>query len=115
MCFAYNVSNITLFIYEVAPMFIVDETSSEKLCKTPVNDISSQRYPATQLLDKADEYVNSFDYELARKFCQRALDAEKENVRALETLGFVELQSSNYEQARCVSFLSCILDACYAQ
>ena len=63
-------------------------------------------YPADQLLDKADEYVSSLDYDLARKFCQRALDAEEDNIRALETLGFVELQSGDCEQARHV-FFSC--------
>lgn len=57
-----------------------------------------------QLLDKADEYINSCDYDLARKFCRRALDAEQNNTRALETLGFVELQSGDYEQARHVFF-----------
>lgn len=65
---------------------------------------SLHRYPAAELLNKADEYVNSLDYDLARKFCQRALDMEPENTRALETLGFVELQSGDYEQARCVFF-----------
>jgi len=59
-----------------------------------------------QLLDKADECISSLDYDLARKFCKRALDAEKENTRALETLGFVEVQSGNHEQARLV-FFSC--------
>jgi len=71
------------------------------------HDESLCRYPATQLLDKADEYVNSMSYDLARKFCQRALDAERDNIRALETLGFVELQSGDYEHARHVFFSVC--------
>ena len=65
-----------------------------------------------QLLDKADEYVNSLDYDLARRFCQRAADAEHENIRALEMLGFLELQCGNYEQARHV-FFSCMV-VCYS-
>jgi len=69
-----------------------------------VHDVNSHRYPAAPLLDKADEYINSCNYELAQKFCQRALDAERDNIRALETLGFVELQSGDYEQARLVFF-----------
>lgn len=68
--------------------------------KAAVHDVSLNRYPVAQLLDKADECVNSLDYDLGRKICQRALDAEPENTRALETLGFVELQSGDYEQAR---------------
>lgn len=72
--------------------------------KPAVSDISLYRYPVAQLLDKADECINSLDYDLARRFCQRAVDAEQENTRALETLGFVELQRGDYEQARHVFF-----------
>lgn len=75
--------------------------------KPTVNDASASvcHYPASQLLDKADDYVNSLDYDLARRFCQRALEVECENTRALETLAFVELQCGDYEQARHVFFL----------
>jgi len=85
---------------------VTDEALLTENNKLAVNDASLHRYAATQLLDKADEYVNSLDYELARKFCQRALEAEPENVRALETLGFVELQSGDYERARHVFFFA---------
>lgn len=84
--------------------YVADESSLAKNNKSAVHDGSLHSYPAAQLLDKADEYVNSLDYNLARKFCQQALDAEQENTRALETLGFVELQSGDYEQARHVFF-----------
>ena len=73
--------------------------------------MSKHRYSATQLLDKADEYINSCNYELARKFCQRVFDVEQDNIRALETLGFVELQSGDYEQARLVFFSCGIISA----
>jgi len=89
---------------------IVDKTL-ESNGETAVNHASLSRYPVAQLLDKADEYINSFDYGLARRFCQRAVDAEHENTRALETLGFVELQSGDYEEAKRV-FFSCMVICC---
>lgn len=77
-----------------------DKTSGATNGKPAANDVNLYCYPVAQLLDKADEYVNSLDYDLARRFCQRAVDAEHENIRAVEMLGFVELQCGNYEQAR---------------
>ena len=85
-------------------MWCVADKTSMVNGKAAVNNASLYRYPVFQLLDKADEYVNSLDYDLARRFCQRALDAECENTRAVETLGFVELQCGDCEQARHVFF-----------
>jgi len=79
--------------------------------KTAANAASLYHYSVAQLLDKADEYIDSLDYDLARRFCQRAVDVEHENTRALETLGFVELQCDDYEQARLV-FFSCMVICC---
>ena len=93
-----------MLVINLCLWFDADETSLTLNGKPAVHDVSLHRYPAAQLLDKADDYINSLDYDLARRFCQRALDAEKENTRALETLGFVELQSGDLEQARHVFF-----------
>ncbi len=42
---------------------------------------------------------------MAEKFCQRALDLEPENMRAIETQGFLLLQAGSIDEARAVSFL----------
>jgi len=110
---------------------VAGETLLANNNKLAVHNASLHRYPVAQLLDKADEYINSLDYDLARKFCQRALEAEQDNTRALETLGFIELQSGDYEQARhvffsydsncfcfcvtsCIAILECHCFQCYA-
>ena len=34
------------------------------------------KYSVSQLLDKAEEYIDQFEFQLAQKFCQRALELE---------------------------------------
>jgi tetratricopeptide (TPR) repeat protein len=51
-------------------------------------------------LSKAEDCIDSFDYELADKFCQRALDLEPQNVRTLEMLGFLRLQCGDLDESR---------------
>ncbi|XP_056019872.1 uncharacterized protein LOC125669168 [Ostrea edulis] len=58
------------------------------------------QYSVDQLLDKVDEYIDSFQYELAQKFCQRALEIEPDNMRALETAGSLLLELGNTEAAK---------------
>ncbi len=44
----------------------------------------SGKYSIEELLDKTQELVDTYEYQLAQKFCQRALEMEPDNVRALE-------------------------------
>jgi len=44
-------------------------------------------YTMDQLLDKASDLLDEYKYELAQKFCQRALELDADNVRALEMSG----------------------------
>ncbi|KAK3090898.1 hypothetical protein FSP39_015577 [Pinctada imbricata] len=57
-------------------------------------------YSVDQLLDKAEECIDRFEYEVAQKFCQRALEQEADNVRALETSGNLLLELGNNEAAK---------------
>ncbi|XP_063402927.1 uncharacterized protein LOC134686963 [Mytilus trossulus] len=61
---------------------------------------SSPQYNVDQLLDKAEDCINRFEYELAQKFCQRALEIEADNIRALETTGTLLLELGNPESAK---------------
>ena len=54
---------------------------------------------------KVEEYIDSFQYELAQKFCQRALEMEPDNLRALETAGSLLLELGNTEVAKQVHVL----------
>ncbi|XP_064647778.1 uncharacterized protein LOC135500319 [Lineus longissimus] len=58
------------------------------------------KYSVSQLLDKAEELIDAFDYEVAQKFCQRALELEVDNTRALETSGTLMLETGNAEAAK---------------
>lgn len=61
---------------------------------------TSPQYNVDQLLDKAEDCINRFEYEIAQKFCQRALEIEADNIRALETTGTLLLELGNPESAK---------------
>ena len=48
--------------------------------------------------------MDSFDYELAHKFCKRALELEPDNVQVLETLGNLLAEQGDVEGAKKISF-----------
>ena len=52
-----------------------------------------------------EEYIDRFEYELAQKFCQRALEMEPDNVRALETSGSLLIDLGNLDAAKQVNSL----------
>ena len=54
---------------------------------------------------QVDEYLDEFNYELAQRFCQRALDLEPNNVRVLQTSGVVLLETDDLENAKRVSLM----------
>ncbi|KAH3697071.1 uncharacterized protein LOC127862703 [Dreissena polymorpha] len=58
------------------------------------------KYTLDQLLDKAEECIDKFEYEMAQKFCQRALEMEPDNVRVLETSGSLLIDLGNIEGAK---------------
>lgn len=53
---------------------------------------------------QAEHFIDEFHYELAQKFCQRALEQDADNVRALETSGSLLLELGNTEAAKQVSW-----------
>ncbi|XP_013403019.1 probable assembly chaperone of rpl4 [Lingula anatina] len=61
---------------------------------------SSSKYGIDQLLDKAQECIDTFNYELAQKFCQRALELDPDNLRVLETSGTLLLELGDSEGAK---------------
>ncbi|XP_064614281.1 uncharacterized protein LOC135477974 [Liolophura sinensis] len=61
---------------------------------------TAAKYKIDQLLDKAQDCIDRFEYEVAQKFCQRALELEPDNVRVLETTGTLLLELGNPESAR---------------
>jgi Tfp pilus assembly protein PilF len=58
----------------------------------PSASTSAPSYPPEELLARAHSLVESFDFDLARKFIARALEGEPANSAALELLGEVECE-----------------------
>ncbi|XP_046565671.1 probable assembly chaperone of rpl4 isoform X1 [Haliotis rubra] len=59
-----------------------------------------QNYSVDQLLDKAEDCIDRFEFEMAQKFCQRALELEPDHIRALETVGTLLLEVGNTDGAK---------------
>lgn len=66
----------------------------------PTESKTSEPHSIDRLLDKAEQLIDEFNYELAQKFCQRALELEPDNVRALETSASLLLELSDTESAK---------------
>lgn len=61
---------------------------------------TSEKYSVQQLLEKTEEYMDSFDFEMATLFCQRALDLEATNLHALEMLGHIYSEVGDTQKAK---------------
>lgn len=84
----------------------VSSSFSEKKCLQISNENKSEaksRFSADELLDKADEYLETFNYDMARRFCQRAVELDALNCRALEMSGLLFLQADKADLAIGVS------------
>jgi len=53
-----------------------------------------------RLLDKAEELIDEFNFDLAQKFCQRALETDPDNVRALEISASLLMETGQTESAK---------------
>ncbi|XP_037130386.1 probable assembly chaperone of rpl4 isoform X1 [Syngnathus acus] len=61
---------------------------------------TAAKYSVDQLLEKTEECMDSFDFEMAGLYCQRALDVESTNLQALDMLGHISLELGNTEKAK---------------
>ena len=57
-------------------------------------------YSIDDILNKAEEFMNEYQYETAQKFCQRALEMDCDNVRGLELSGALLLEMGDLDSAR---------------
>lgn len=55
-------------------------------------------------LVQTEECIDTFDFEMARLFCQRALDIESNNLHALDMLGHIYSELGNTQKAKEISF-----------
>uniref|UniRef100_UPI0037E78378 uncharacterized protein n=1 Tax=Semicossyphus pulcher TaxID=241346 RepID=UPI0037E78378 len=61
---------------------------------------TAEKYSVQQLLEKTEECMDSFDFETAGLFCQRALDVESTNLRALDMLGHICSELGDTQKAK---------------
>ncbi|XP_028326633.1 probable assembly chaperone of rpl4 [Gouania willdenowi] len=61
---------------------------------------TAEKYSVQQLLEKTQECVDTFDFEMAGLFCQRALDVEPTNLQALDMLGHIYSELGDTEKAK---------------
>ncbi|XP_014668658.1 PREDICTED: probable assembly chaperone of rpl4 isoform X2 [Priapulus caudatus] len=60
---------------------------------------SASKFGVDSLLQKAQECIDRFDNDVAKKFCDRALAIEPDNVNVLETTASLLLETGQVEQA----------------
>ncbi|XP_061101193.1 uncharacterized protein si:dkey-12j5.1 isoform X3 [Conger conger] len=61
---------------------------------------TAEKYTTEQLLEKTEECIDNFNFEMAQMFCQRALDIEPTNLKILDMLGNVCAELGNVEKAK---------------
>ncbi|XP_026039392.1 probable assembly chaperone of rpl4 isoform X1 [Astatotilapia calliptera] len=61
---------------------------------------TAEKYSVEQLLQKTEECMDSFDFEMASLFCRRALDVEPTNLQVLDMLGHVSSELGDTQKAK---------------
>ncbi|MEQ2219184.1 hypothetical protein XENOCAPTIV_013806 [Xenoophorus captivus] len=67
---------------------------------------TAEKYSVQQLLEKTQEYMDTFDFEMAGLFCQRALDVDSNNLQALDMLGHICSELGDMQKAKSISFVT---------
>ncbi|KAM4581341.1 uncharacterized protein PAE49_005908 isoform 1-T1 [Odontesthes bonariensis] len=61
---------------------------------------TAEKYSVQQLLEKTEECMDSFDFDMAGLFCQRALDVDSNNLHALDMLGNIYSELGDTQKAK---------------
>ncbi|XP_034730847.1 probable assembly chaperone of rpl4 isoform X1 [Etheostoma cragini] len=61
---------------------------------------TAEKYSVQQLLEKTEECMDSFDFEMAGLFCQRALDLDPTNLLALDMQGHICFELGDTQKAK---------------
>ncbi|KAA0703342.1 hypothetical protein E1301_Tti006861 [Triplophysa tibetana] len=61
---------------------------------------TAEKYTVDQLLEKTEERIDNFDFDMARLFCQRALDIEPTNLSILDMMGNICAELGDVEKAK---------------
>ncbi|XP_016406259.1 probable assembly chaperone of rpl4 [Sinocyclocheilus rhinocerous] len=58
------------------------------------------KYTTDQLIEKTEECIDNFDFDMARLYCQRALDIEPTNLTLLDMMGNICTELGDIEKAK---------------
>jgi len=58
------------------------------------------KYTAEDLLAKVEEYINTFDYDVALKFCEKAMELDPGNAKVIETSACVYAEAGDMELSK---------------
>ncbi|XP_039535799.1 probable assembly chaperone of rpl4 [Pimephales promelas] len=61
---------------------------------------TAEKYTVDQLLEKTEECIDNFDFDMASLYCQRALDIEPTNLTILDMLGNICAELGDVEKAK---------------
>uniref|UniRef100_A0A8C5QVD5 Uncharacterized protein n=1 Tax=Leptobrachium leishanense TaxID=445787 RepID=A0A8C5QVD5_9ANUR len=61
---------------------------------------TAEKYSIAQLLEKVEEYVDNFNYEMAQLFCQRALDIDPTNLEILDMMGNICMELGDADKTK---------------
>ncbi|TRZ03096.1 hypothetical protein DNTS_029887 [Danionella cerebrum] len=65
---------------------------------------TAEKYTIDQLLQKTEECLDNFDFDMARLYCQRALEIEPTNLTILDMMGNICSELGDVEKAKQISF-----------
>ncbi|KAJ7985645.1 hypothetical protein DPEC_G00354210 [Dallia pectoralis] len=66
---------------------------------------TAEKYTVEQLLEKTEECMDSLEFEMAGRFCQRALEVEPDNLFTLDLLGHIHSELGDMQKAKEISFI----------
>uniref|UniRef100_A0A9J8ARW0 Si:dkey-12j5.1 n=1 Tax=Cyprinus carpio carpio TaxID=630221 RepID=A0A9J8ARW0_CYPCA len=61
---------------------------------------TAEKYTIDQLIEKTEECIDNFDFDMARLYCQRALDIEATNLNLLDMMGNICTELGDIEKAK---------------
>lgn len=61
----------------------------------------NDKYSVEEIMAKAEEFMDQLNFDMAQKFCQRALEIDQDHVKALEVTASLLLEGGDVENAKC--------------
>lgn len=58
------------------------------------------KYTLQDVLDKAQSSINEYDFDMAQRYCQKAIELDNENVKVLELTGHVMMEVGDMDAAK---------------